>query len=395
MSCRIPAVVLVCLVAACGSGSNDAPPDAVDAAPARADAAPDVLGCSADGRFLATSADPAAPGPWPTGARTVRIGRLTAEVFYPATPGSDAGRAPARYDIREHLPASERAKIADADNPWQACDCYRDLPLDEAHGPYPAVVFIHGTAGFRTQSLGLATHWASRGFVVVAADHPGLFLGDLLSLACLQPQTGARTIAADVDAELAALAAAATTSDLAFLAGHLDLTRVAVAGHSAGASETAALTSRPGVRVAIAMAGATAVQASPTLAATLGMAAESDGVVDYAASRQAYDASPAPRYWVGVRHSGHLCFSDLCALENAAGDNLLDVAVANDVCGATLAGGLYDCNPEFIPGATALAIVRHATTAVLEDTLRCTGSLAALPGMAERYPDVLEVLATP
>ena len=85
------------------------------------------------------------------------------------------------YDLREHLPKSEQGKISDSKNPWQACSCYRDLPIDEGHGPYPVLVFVHGTAGFRTQSLSQLTHLASRGFVVLAADHPGLMLADILA----------------------------------------------------------------------------------------------------------------------------------------------------------------------------------------------------------------------
>ncbi|HEX9104448.1 MAG TPA: hypothetical protein VF997_19690, partial [Polyangia bacterium] len=95
---------------------------------------------------------------------------LTTEVWYPAKLGSDAGKSKIVYDIREHLPPADAAKIPDSDNPPQDCDCFRDLPIDDGHGPYPLVVFIHGTAAFRTQSLTFMTHWASRGFIVVSAD---------------------------------------------------------------------------------------------------------------------------------------------------------------------------------------------------------------------------------
>lgn len=394
--------LLVASLSACGGDDQpDLPGDArvgdPDGATTEVDAGPppgEVTGCTAESHFLAVPEDPAAPGPWPVGARTVRVGRLTVEVFYPAGPGSQAGQTPARYDIRLQLPASERAKIPDADNPWQPCDCYRDLPLDPAHGPYPLVLFIHGTAGFRTQSLALATHWASRGFVVVAADHPGLFLADLLALACFQAQSGERTIAADVDAELAAVTAAA--GELAFLQGRLDLGRVAVVGHSAGASEAAGLSGRPGVRVVIPMAGGTAVSASPTLESTLWLAAKSDAVVSYDTSKSGYNGSPAPRRWVGVANSGHLCFSNLCELKNAAGANLLQVAQAKGVCGANLAGGLFDCKPTYIPGAVGMAIVEYATSAVLEDVLRCQGgAAAAFAGLQARFAEVLEVLSSP
>ena len=87
------------------------------------------------------------------GVKTVTLGGLTVEVWYPGVPGSEAGVDARRYDIRGSLPDSEQAKVPDAKTPWQDCDCYPDVPVDGAHGPYPAVIFVHGTAGFRSQSL--------------------------------------------------------------------------------------------------------------------------------------------------------------------------------------------------------------------------------------------------
>jgi hypothetical protein len=131
-------------------------------------------------KLLINPEDPALPGPWPVGARTVTIAERTTEIWYPAEPGSAAGVEPEVYDIRLYLPPEEQGKIPDDAAPWQACGCYRDLPLDTDHGPYPVIVFIHGTAGFRTQSLTFMTHWASRGFVVVSSDHTGITLADVL-----------------------------------------------------------------------------------------------------------------------------------------------------------------------------------------------------------------------
>ena len=51
------------------------------------------------------------------------------------------------------------------------------------------IIFAHGTAGFRHQSLAQMTHWASHGFVVAAVDHPGLKLGDLLAFSFDQDLT--------------------------------------------------------------------------------------------------------------------------------------------------------------------------------------------------------------
>ena len=46
-----------------------------------------------------------------------KVGRLTVEVFYPAEPGSTAGKPDVTYDIRDWLPAVERSKVPDDASP--------------------------------------------------------------------------------------------------------------------------------------------------------------------------------------------------------------------------------------------------------------------------------------
>src|SRR5262249_23499053 len=48
-----------------------------------------------------------------------------------------------------------------------------DAPLDPSGGPYPVVLFSHGSCGYPAQSTFLTSLLASRGFVVVAPPHPG------------------------------------------------------------------------------------------------------------------------------------------------------------------------------------------------------------------------------
>lgn len=373
----------IVLWAACGTANNGA-------ASAPGDAPVAASGCDATS-LVDVPANTAQQGPWPVGARTVKVGQLTVEVWYPAMFGSNAGQPAARYDIREQLPPSEHDTIPDADNPWQDCNCYRDLPLDESHGPYPVVVFIHGTAGFRTQSLAQMTHWASRGFVVVAADHPGLKLADMLSFLCPDQASGERDLAGNVDAELAALDAA--TGELAFLSDRIDMERIAIAGHSAGGSGAASVATRPGVKVVIPMA------AGPTLpagdAVSLFMGAESDTVVSYDSVRAGYDASPSPKRFVGIGNTGHLAFSGLCELRNGAGKDLVAIAQQHNVCGAYLANSLFDCSDSYIDGAIATEIVNYATSAELESVLQCSNAADNFATLTDNYPQVIDFDETP
>src|SRR4249919_3928716 len=93
--------LVILLVVACSSSDSAPPP---------------TTGC--DGAsLLPVPSDPAARGPWAVGVRTVAVGDLRTEVWYPASPGSDAGKETARYDIRTALPPAEAAKIPDDENP--------------------------------------------------------------------------------------------------------------------------------------------------------------------------------------------------------------------------------------------------------------------------------------
>lgn len=339
--------------------------------------------------LLPVNSDTSVRGPWAVGVRTVQVGSLKTEVWYPASPGSDAGKQTAHYDIREALPPAEAAKIPDDDNPLQPCDCYRDLPLDESHGPYPVVVFVHGTASFRHQSLSIVTHWASRGFVVIAADHPGLFLADLLTMAC-----GGSPPAQHLDTDVAALVAAVgTPSDgLAFLAGHVSPTHIGLAGHSAGAGAAASGSALPGVRVVVSLAGAQSTSmAGPTSIFIGGM---DDGIAPWNRVLNAWTGSPPSKYLVGIDKARHLTFSDLCSTKNAQGQDILAIAKEHDVCGAMLAGFLFDCDPGQIDFERGWKIVNATSTAVLESALQCKSDIAVDP-IAHTFPEVSQYREEP
>lgn len=345
----------------------------------------DAVGC--DGApLLPVPKDTSLPGPWPVGARTVELGGLTVEVWYPAQPGSEAGLDPVRYDIRASLPASEQVKVPDADNAWQDCPCWRDLPPDAAHGPYPAVIFVHGTAGFRSQSLEQVTHWASRGFVVLAADHPGLWLKDLIGQICGEPAV-ARDLAGDLETLVAAIES--PTGGLEFLADHLDGARIAMAGHSAGGG---AIEDGGDVAQVLIPMAAGGVSAGAALRSTLVLGAQSDQVVAYEDQQAGYASSPSPRRLVGITNAGHLAFSSLCSIKNAEGQDFLAIAEEFDVCGAQLASLLFDCDDTYTPDPTNWQITNYASSAALEETLHCSDAGANFASIQRRFPEVGEFL---
>ena len=332
--------------------------------------------------LLANPDDPSAHGPWAVGARTVTLAGLTTEVWYPAQAGSPAGTQTARYDLREHLPDADQSKIPDADNPWQLCDCYRDLPIDDTHGPYPVVLFIHGTAGFRTQSLTFMTHWASRGFVVLAADHPGINLKDILA-----GGFGQSDQAGDARKLLDALVAPA--GDVAFLAGRLDLTNLALAGHSAGGGAIAGFGNQARVLIPMAARG---TMAGSALKSTLAMGGMSDGINNYSNVQSGYSQSPAKKRLVGLSNAGHLAFSDLCYIGRDQG-GLLKIAEDHGIMVNFLISTLAQdgCKPGQLMAERGWQIIDYATSAVLEETLQCNASSAAkLTAIRSVYAEVGE-----
>jgi len=165
------------------------------------------------------------------GEKTVTITdrNLTVEIFYPALPGSEEGKEKVVYSIRdEWLPPFQAAKIPDYDNPLQPIDAFWELPLDTGHGPYPVHLHVHGTAAWRTASAHQHAHFASRGFIVLSADHPGINLKDMLAL-----RVGGVDQEGDARLILEALREM-EEEDLKFLEGYVDMKRVALSGHSAG-----------------------------------------------------------------------------------------------------------------------------------------------------------------
>ncbi len=338
-------------------------------------------GC--DEAKLCTNPDDAgAKGNWTVGARTLKVKGLNVEVWYPALAESALDAAPRSYDLRKWLPTAEQKKIPDAKVPPQVCDCFGDLPLDTTHGPYPVILFAHGTAAFRTQSLSLMTHLASRGFIVLAADHPGLYLGDLL-----QFKFGAK-VTADLESIVSALKAKDPV--LAFLQDSVQLNHIGMIGHSAGGSAIAAEGALEGVEFLAPMA-AGGTKAFPGLKGSIILGALTDKVVAYSKQQTGFQQSPAPKRLVGISNAGHLAFSDLCALKNSDGDDLVAVAKAYKISNAGLATSLWDgCAKGQLEPTKSISIVNYSVAAGAEEVLQCADRTESFKNFRSIHPDVAE-----
>lgn len=334
-------------------------------------------------------ADPAESGV-PVGARTVTTAAFTAEVWYPAS-DAVADEPTEMADFMQFVPDVFLETVGEFSfNPVDS-GAIRDAPLRIPDGePYPVVVFSHGFGGMRLQSLDYTVHLASRGYVVVAADHPGRMMGDILPCMFSPPlegcdltgMTGADPAYDDVQAVADWLGEAAGEG---WLAGAIDPTKLALSGHSAGAGTTGAVgEDDPRFVALLPMAGgATVTRDVPSLL----LGGTCDSFATDASMVAAFEGSTDAAL-VRVLGAGHLAFSDLCELglleladellatrDDVSGLMLEQLrALASDGCPGVEPMVEDDaCADAYLPLETSDPIVRHYSTVWFDAQLRGSG----------------------
>jgi len=255
---------------------------------------------------------------------------VIAQAWYPAARPTAGGRKIAYMDGLGQLPAQVVElprfifrRFGQADT--HAID---RAPVSAARSRWPVVVFSPGYGAPRFAYAGLLADLASRGYAVVALDHPyespvvQLADGRVVGPAPLHFSPGASRVphmerqvvvrSADVRFVLDQLARAEAVGPLA---GRLDLERAAVIGHSFGGA-TAVLTAShdPRVRAAADIDGMLygdvrgAAFRGPLL---LVQSAKTDDIGPYAvATRAAIADVPAGGWRYAIGESNHLSFTD-------------------------------------------------------------------------------------
>lgn len=332
-------------------------------------------------------ADTAAAGPWPVGVRTLTLslgtGNTQVEVWYPARPGSEAERPKVSYDLTAWLPPEHGIPNA-APKVQIPCDCYRELPPDTDKGPFPVVVYVHGQASFRASAASQLAHWASRGFIAIAADHPGLVLRDTLSGTAACTGTG---IAQDFPhvRDIPALFAALAQPDgiFNFLQGAIDTQRIALAGHGDGAAYAADNADQPGVKAVLALSASSVVPREDELVGAFFLSGQSDKIIAYNNVVRAYEntgRAVRPVLLAGVANVGHLGFTDMCAARNNDGQDAIAMARRYDICGGAAINVadqyFWDCplsplaGPDnYLDQEATHALTRKLSTLALEELL--------------------------
>lgn len=316
--------------------------------------------------------------------RTVAHDGVTLEVWYPVVEdGGDV--ASILMDFVEYIPQSFVDAVPGFMLPDIESPVVRDGPVRDAGEPLPVVLFSHGFGGMRIQSFSLATHLASRGYVVVAPDHPGRMLTDVLPCIFAPPLEGCDLSGFASDPGPPGLAAALAWVDEASedgeFAGRLDTDALGIMGHSAGASSVTTFAAlEPRVRAVVPMAGGGPPDVDVPL---LRIDGSCDGFVP-AASPTSIDGRSRATF-VTVHGAGHLAFSDLCELDIAGfAEEFLDVrddlnaalypqlkGLGTDGCeGAAPQVASEDCEGAFLPLETSAEIVRHHVTVFFDDILK-------------------------
>jgi dienelactone hydrolase len=334
--------------------------------------------------------DPAADGV-PIGVRTIEHDGNTLEVWYPASDHT-SGETP-ELDVASYVPQVFTDAVDPFELPTLPMRAMRDVAVRPSVEPYPAIVFSHGLGGFREQSVDECQHLASRGYVVVAVDHPGRMLGDLLPCLLSPPLDGC-IFPTVVDPGVAGVRAALhwleNSSD--FLNEHVDIERLGMTGHSAGGGTTLNMMDIEDRFLAFAPQAvdrAVIDEERPTmfLAGSCDFAAESVDVAETAATMP--DA-----FTVELLGAGHMAFTDLCTLglqqfaddilwprpdvSSATLQGLLDLA--NSGCPAPAPPPTVDgegCEADWMPLAESEPILRHALTTFFDLHLKGQGSRMA------------------
>ena len=385
-------VTLSLIAAACGGGDDEA----ADDGGAEADAATTTTTTEAATTTEApettttTTTMTEAPlpevadvglGPYPVGATTITIDDgvrdrpLTVEVWFPLDPAVEVTQEAHSYSfVTGDTYVSAHAVSAD--------------PANAAVGPFPLVVYSHGSGGLRYIQSDYTETVASHGYVVVAPDHTG----NTAVEQALGIETDFEQIGLDRPLDVSAVIDAVltgATDETAPLAAIVDPESIAVAGHSVGGYTTYAVASgvtANGVTVApddrvdalITFAPAIgdgtdgrltndvlALIEQPALVIT-GTADESTPIDPNVETVWAA-ASASPHYRVDLVDGAHQSFTDVCDYQEevASLPDTTDIVV--EFIESYALGG---CLPDQMPHERAKALTNTFSVAFLDSVFR-------------------------
>jgi len=174
-------------------------------------------------------------GPYAVGVTTRSLDDRDVEIWYPVDPELVDGQSTETFDALTAFPETLRAIV-----PPELSGEYDTLAVRDAVAlpeAFPVLIYGHGFGGYRQIATHFTSHLASWGYVVVSADHLERGIAeqtlDLVGNG-LFDESNSRPDAA-VDDVLNTIELLGVLSTEGPLAGTMDLDRLAISGHSAGA----------------------------------------------------------------------------------------------------------------------------------------------------------------
>lgn len=296
------------LVAACSSDDDDG------AAGPTTTVESDDASTSTTSEAVVDALDTSALGPYSVGRRTVTITdpdrddrSLTTDIWYPT-------------DVSE----GDASTYSFAPGIGYDSDLALDAPPISVDGPFPLVVYSHGSGGLRYVASYFTETLASHGVVVVAPDHAGNTTLDQFLDASDPADVIAANRPVDVSVVITALLDGSADSEITDV---VDAGRVAVTGHSFGGyTALAAGGGVAGLEIAaddrvdavIAFAPAAGLLADEDLAAidiptmVVSGTLDTSTPIDPNTERTASLVAGRPLYRVDLVGATHQSFSDVC-----------------------------------------------------------------------------------
>lgn len=342
--------------------------------------------------------DPAVSGPYPVGVRTVTLvddfrlddeGKprtLPLEIWYPAAE-SARGQPGETIRLYDALPPDLQTDLKPEDLGELPTPAVRDAEARHDDTRFPLVVFSHGKGGIRNQSNFYTVQLASHGFVVIAPDHVGDTVVELL-----REVKDEGTIQADSTVEAIVYRPEDVIAILDLyedvvgddIAAIVDDERTGVTGHSFGALTSYLVASRdfridalvaqtPTSQEVIDLQSQTPV-AELTTPSLIQSATLDDTLPEETNALPLYETLPGQKAWLSLARAGHFTYSDLCVLDVEAISAAVDLDVSN-----VLDDG---CGPEALGTDVAFPVINATAIGFFNHQLRASAGSAGFLSQA-------------